>query len=67
MGNDQPLESTLEIWTSTELGIIVKKVDNNPFMGLSTLELQDISQAQPDETLFTPPSDYPVKRVGSGQ
>ena len=67
MGNDRPIVRTKEIWTSTELGIVVREIDNDPSAGRSSLELQDISQAQPDEALFAAPADYPVKRAGNGQ
>lgn len=61
IGNDRPITLTEEVWTSPELGIIVKQIDNDPRTGERTMELTGITKAEPDAALFHPPADYQVQ------
>jgi hypothetical protein len=60
-GNDLPLAFVNERWRSKELGIDVKVIDDNPRLGKTTWELQDISLGEPDASLFEPPPGYKVE------
>lgn len=60
MGNDRPLVSTNEYWTSTELKVMVLSKRKDPRMGDSTTTLKNISRADPEFNLFQPPADYKV-------
>lgn len=60
-GNDQPITTTNEKWTSPDLQLLVKEVYNDPRTGMTTIELQDISREDPPIARFMPPAGYAVK------
>jgi len=60
-GNSTPITKTYEMWTSADMGLVVKQVWNDPRYGERTVELRDLSQANPDAALFRPPAGYAVK------
>jgi hypothetical protein len=60
MGNDRPLVTSTETWTSPELKAIVLSKTNDPRSGESTVRLTNISRNEPDPALFRPPADYSV-------
>jgi hypothetical protein len=60
-GNDQPIVTVSEMWTSRELGstiVLMKRTD--PRMGEVTQKLIHVNLAEPDFSLFQPPPDYTV-------
>ena len=57
-GNDRPITTVTETWTSRELGMTVMTKTSDPRSGESTMRLSNISQAEPDASLFQVPSDY---------
>ena len=59
-GNDRPLVSTSETWTSQDLHVPVLSKHNDPRSGESVTKLINISRAEPDPALFQAPSDYSV-------
>ena len=59
-GNDKPIVSTTQIWTSPDLQIVVKSVRNDPFFGQSTYQLSNIVTKEPEPSLFTVPAGYKV-------
>ncbi|MGD0891260.1 MAG: hypothetical protein ABR923_06975 [Terracidiphilus sp.] len=61
IGNDQPLVVTSEDWRSTELGITVLQINDDPRSGVQTMELTDIERGEPDPALFQVPEGYTVK------
>ncbi len=61
IGNTQPIVSTSQVWTSADLGIVVKAVRNDPRFGESTYSLSNIVTKEPDASLFQIPSGYTVK------
>ncbi len=63
IGNDEPIVTTRENWVSTELGIEVRSVTDDPRSGKHTRELVDVSQSEPDPTTFQPPEGYEVTIV----
>jgi hypothetical protein len=66
-GNDQPITVTTETWNSNELKLLVRRVDDDPRSGLTTMELTDLQQGEPDPALFQPPEGYTVKEQFPGQ
>lgn len=61
IGNDRPITVTDEVWTTPELGIIVKQIDNDPRTGERTMELTGVTKAEPDKALFQVPPGYKVQ------
>jgi hypothetical protein len=61
MGNDRPITSVTETWSSPELNIVVLHKRSDPRSGENTWKLTNISRAEPDPSLFQPPADYTVK------
>ena len=60
IGNDEPIVSTQEDWTSTEFHISLRDLTDDPRTGKRTRELVDFSQSEPDPTTFQPPEGYDV-------
>jgi hypothetical protein len=60
-GNSAPITKTYEVWTSAEMGLVVKQIWNDPRYGERTVELKDLSRVAPDPALFRPPAGYEVK------
>jgi hypothetical protein len=61
IGNDQPLTITDETWRSAELRLVVRSIHDDPRTGLTTTELTDIQQGEPDPALFQAPEGYTAK------
>lgn len=60
VGNDRPITSVSETWTSRELNTVVLSKNSDPRSGESTTRLTNISRAEPDLSLFQIPADYEV-------
>jgi len=60
-GNDRPLVTTQEIWTSRELGMVLMTINDDPRTGVGTMETTDLNQSEPDPALFQPPEGYTVR------
>lgn len=60
VGNDRPITTVEETWTSPELKVIVLSKNSDPRSGESTTRLTNISRAEPDAALFQVPPDYQV-------
>jgi hypothetical protein len=61
-GNDHDLTTTSETWNSTELGLLLRLVSDDPRAGKTTTETSDI-QRTADPALFQPPAGYQLKDV----
>jgi hypothetical protein len=59
-GNDKPITVTHETWTSADLKVVVMRVDTDPRMGTTTMELTGISRDEPAAALFQAPAGYTV-------
>jgi hypothetical protein len=59
-GNDRPVTTMSESWTSPELKITILSKNSDPRNGDSTTRLTNISRAEPDASLFQIPSDYQI-------
>jgi hypothetical protein len=60
IGNDTPIDIISESWVSTELGVVVKTVHNDPRSGENVYELTNIRRGEPSAALFQVPADYTV-------
>lgn len=60
VGNDRPINSTTETWTSPDLQIVVLRKQNDPRYGELTMRLTNIDLSNPILSLFQPPADYKV-------
>jgi hypothetical protein len=60
MGNDKPISTVTEIWTSPELKVVLLQTQTDPRMGDMTQKLVNISREEPDASLFRPPDDYRI-------
>jgi len=61
IGNEKPIEVTVERWYSPDLHVDVMTKRSDPRNGTNVFQLSDISRSAPSESLFTVPSDYTVK------
>lgn len=59
-GNTQAIQSTREVWTSTDLQVPVLTTTSDPRFGTSTSQLTNVVRAEPDPSLFQVPSTYTV-------
>jgi hypothetical protein len=59
-GNDRPVITINENWTSRQLGMPVLTKTSDPRSGVTTMRLFDISLAEPDASLFQPPTGYEI-------
>jgi hypothetical protein len=62
-GNDAPITKTHEVWTSEDLKLVMKQQTEDPRTGVTTVELEEFSRAEPDPKLFRVPPGYVVKTV----
>lgn len=60
-GNDRDIKVVNERWYSEELQVLLKSTNSDPRFGVTTYELTNIVQGQPDAALFLVPSDYRLK------
>ncbi len=61
IGNEKPITITSERWYSPDLQVYVLVKQDDPRMGQTTVQLTNISRAEPDPSLFQVPADYTVK------
>lgn len=63
MGNDRPMTSTHESWTSADMKLVLLQKWVDPRTGVRTTHLADFSRSEPSATLFQPPPGYAVKTI----
>ncbi|HLH05588.1 MAG TPA: hypothetical protein VKX25_22660 [Bryobacteraceae bacterium] len=61
IGNAQPIVDKSEIWTASDLQIVVLSKHTDPRMGTSTYALSNVQRAEPDPSLFQVPAGYTVE------
>ncbi len=59
-GNDQPLQIIEESLSSSEFGLTLRSVMDDPRLGRRIAEVVEISRNEPDPSLFTPPPRYTI-------
>jgi hypothetical protein len=60
MGNDRPIVSVTEYWSSPQLGLTLREITDDPRIGKRTRELTSLTTAEPDPAVFQPPEGYEV-------
>jgi len=63
IGNNRDIHVVNEGWYSKDLQMMVKTVNSDPRFGVTTYELTDIVQAEPDAALFQVPAGYTLTEV----
>jgi hypothetical protein len=64
IGNEWPITTVSEEWTSPDLQVLVLTERKDPRNGDSSYRLQRIVRGEPAASLFQVPSDYEVKETG---
>ena len=59
-GNDRPIVSVTEEWTSPELKVCVQRKSVSPSAGILIREVVDLRRGEPDAALFQIPRDYTI-------
>jgi hypothetical protein len=65
IGNNGPLISKHDVWTSAELKLVVAEDDESPFSGMRHSELISMKRTVPDAALFLTPVGIMVKPAPS--
>jgi hypothetical protein len=60
MGNEKPITVTSERWYSPELKATIMTKHNDPWSGELKTEFKNVSNGEPDASLFAVPADYKV-------
>lgn len=63
IGNEKPIVSTREVWTSPDLLLTVYSRETDPRNGDVTYKLSGMKRGEPDSNLFKVPADYEKKRI----
>jgi len=61
IGNNQPVVTTREFWYSSDLEINLSVTRKDPREGTQVIQLIDLSQDEPDPSLFQVPSDFVIE------
>jgi hypothetical protein len=64
IGNEQPIKTVSEEWTSPDLQVLVLTDRNDPRSGRSTYKLLRVNLGEPDPSLFQVPPDYTIQQPG---
>jgi hypothetical protein len=62
-GNDQPMQVTSEIWTSTKPRLVLMSITNDPRNGETVMRLSNLVLDEPPAELFQVPADYTLKEL----
>lgn len=62
-GNDHDLTTTTEYWNAPTLGLMLRRIVDDPIAGKTDTETTDIEQVAADPSLFQPPVGYQIKNV----
>ena len=65
LGNDREIANVSEIWSNTELGLMILQDRSDPRNGETITKLENVSRSQPDPTLFQLPADYKIVDVST--
>jgi hypothetical protein len=63
LGNERSITSTLDQWLSTDLGVPVQITEKSSIGGQVTFNLEQVVRAEPDPSLFSPPSTYTRRQI----
>jgi len=60
IGNEKPLVTVTEVWTSPDLKTVIYTKRSDPRMGEHTFQLTNIVRGEPDPALFAVPTDFKI-------
>lgn len=60
IGNDKALVTVHEEWIAPNIGVVVRRINDSPQNGKTTMELVSIDLTEPPLTTFQPPDGYEV-------
>ena len=60
-GNDKPLVSVREVWTSTDLKIVLLETSDDPRDGSHKTQVNSLTPGEPNPSLFEIPQGYTIK------
>jgi hypothetical protein len=60
IGNEKPLVTVTEVWTSPDLKTVIYSKRSDPRMGEHTFQLTNIVRGEPDPALFAVPTDFKI-------
>jgi len=60
-GNDHEITVIQDHWTSSDLGITIRSIRDDPRVGKTTVELTAINRLAPDPVLFQPPVGWRLR------
>jgi hypothetical protein len=60
-GNDKPLVSVREVWTSPDLKLVLLETSDDPRKGSHKTEVNSLTPGEPNPSLFQVPPSYTVK------
>lgn len=63
IGNEKPIESTIERWYSPDLQINVLVKQSDPRMGETVTKVVNINRSEPAKSLFEVPADYKQNNI----
>lgn len=66
IGNEQPIQITVETWVSADLHTTVLQKRNDPRFGETVFQLTNIKQGEPDASLFQIPSGFKTEQMPVG-
>jgi hypothetical protein len=61
IGNAQPIVEKSEVWTSSDLQVVILSKRSDPRFGVSTYSLSNIQRNEPSAALFQVPAGYTVQ------
>jgi hypothetical protein len=64
IGNERPIQITVESWTSPDLHVLVLQKRNDPRFGETVYRLTNIKRDEPDPTLFQVPNNFKMEQGG---
>jgi|SRR6185312_1245374 len=62
IGNEEPIQITVETWTSPDLKTVVLQKRNDPRFGETVFRLTNINRSEPDPALFQVPAGFKVEQ-----
>ena len=66
IGNEQPIQITVETWVSPDLHTTVLQKRNDPRFGETVFQITNIKQGDPDASLFQIPSGFKTEQMPMG-
>jgi hypothetical protein len=57
-GNDRPIETTDELWTTRDNTMTMLHIQDDPRAGHTVTEVTELDRSEPDSSLFAPPPGY---------